>query len=114
VLLTCRQSRLEDAHEEAAHQESSVRSGQALTGSNNTQDEHVETQEDVRPHAWQAHDHIAWDLDQDKRTVEDPQRRVVAIGRHVQALLHALDPGIGDYQVLADAQPARAAHEAYY
>jgi hypothetical protein len=72
-----------------------------LTGRNDTEKEHIATQEDVRSYTWHAHDDVAWDLNQDKGNEEYPQRCIVAIGRHLERFLKAFDSGIGDYGLSA-------------
>lgn len=54
-------------------------------------------QKQMSPYSRETKDHIAGLFDQDERNVKDSERGIVAIRRHVQALLHAFDPSICDW-----------------
>jgi hypothetical protein len=94
--LTSWKSRLENTHQEPTRQQSTIRLRQALTCRNDAEDERIDSQKIVGSNARQRHDHVAGDLNQYEWNKKDPQAGRIAIQWHIQALLKAFNPRIGN------------------
>lgn len=70
---------------------------QPLTGCNHTQNQGSGSEERVGLHSRHAHNDVARYFDENEGDKEDPEANVVAIIRHVKALLQSFDSGIGDW-----------------
>lgn len=92
----CGHDCFEEAHQEAAGKQTAVRMGEPLTHGHDTQDEHCRSHEDIGLDTRKPHDQIGGDAHYDEGDEEYPETGVEAIAGHVEPLLQAFDPRIGN------------------